>query len=196
MGIRGILAGLAVASLVAIGGIEPASGQVMAGYNDDGSMARLPYQALGTMTSEPGESRDHFLARVGLALRAFSDRTKFEACAEIGAAPGGQAWGVVIGSTDSHLGCVVENDRVPVGMTPTGITIHSHGGGAGFRMSKADKILAGLDSVEHPIYINGEDLAHFSAQDFESGPGYLATPDGLRYQHGPGTAQAVPVAAH
>lgn len=176
----GLLGGNALAQNVTVGSQMP----------EDGSASQLPYEALGTFISQPGEDMTQFLIRVSPELRAFSNKTGYEACGVVAVDASGKQFGIVLGSTMSHLGCAAYASKVPAGMTASGKTLHDHAGGS-FRMSRADKILTGMDSVDHPVWINGEDIYHFSSTDFQGGPGYLATPDGLVYQDGPGTARMV-----
>lgn len=152
--------------------------------------ARLPYEHIADATSQPGESEQAFLLRIAPQLRAFSDKTGFEACGVI-ASDGRGAFGVVLGSSLSHLACVNDHSRVPAGMTDTGETIHSHGRQGAFNMSKADKLLRGIEPGPDLVPVHGQDLGHFSRADYAGGAGYLATPDGLMYQHGDGTEATV-----
>lgn len=149
----------------------------------------LPYEHVGDYTSNPGESEHAFLIRMVPIFRAFAERTGEEACAAIGVEPDGKTYGLIIGSNDSHVGCA--SDRIPGGTTYTGETIHTHGRRKqAFEPNKSDRIFLGMDSAYvggHVLIIHGEDPDHFSETDFATGPGYLATPDGLLYQHGGGT---------
>ena len=144
---------------------------------------RLPYEYINTFLSNPGETLHAFLLRVGPELRAYSDQTTFEACAAIAAVNAPRnAYGVVIGTNRSHMGCVIAVKRVPEGMSWTGETIHSHGkSGRAFYMNKSDKILAGLDGNSGLIPIAGQDINHFSAIDLQGPGGYLATGGGVIY---------------
>lgn len=148
--------------------------------------ASLPYTTLETMASKPGQSFDAFLGDVDHALRAFSDKTHFEACGELAETAGKTSFGVVITTNNSHLGCVIRIGLVPDGMTAIGVTIHSHGGQGQFDMNRADEKLAGVydpTSIRR-IPIAGENLYHFSPTDYAGGPGYLATPNSVIYQNG------------
>lgn len=146
------------------------------------NVAALPYEAIGQLTSEAGETEQAFLARIAPQLRTYSDRTGFEACGMV-ATDGASHFGVVLGSNHSHIGCVNDPTRVPDGMTSTGRTIHSHGRqGLRVRATEADWILMG-NPQDPPHYIGGFDLSHFSDQDYQQ-PGYLATPNGLIFQAG------------
>lgn len=185
-----------VAFALALGlaaGSAPATAQVAASETLNAmALHSMPYEAIGTYTSRPGETEIAFLERLRPLLRAFSDRTQFEACAEIARTPDGTAFGIVLGSSKSHLGCVVYPSRVPQGMQATGVTIHSHGGSKGFGMNRADRLLTGTPDTGSYTWIGAQRLDHFSPTDYAGGPGYLATPTGLLYQDGsPGSEQAV-----
>jgi hypothetical protein len=158
----------------------------------------LPYEHIADYTSNPGESEHTFLIRMVPVFRAWADETSMEACAAIGTDGAGR-YGLVVGTSRSHLGCVVDMNRVLPGMTDTGETIHTHGRSAPFAPNRADMALmdpttaASVDAVRamrRPL-LGGQVLDRFSAEDYASGPGYLTTPTGLLYQHGEGTA--VPV---
>ena len=150
-------------------------------------VAALPYEHLADYTSLSGESETAFLKRVGPEFRAYADTTGMEACAEI--CTDGSTFGLVVGSNDSHIGCVISTARVLHGMHATGVTIHTHGREHfTFQMSKIDLAMTGLSNDDQHVRLSGEDAYHFSSTDFATGPGYLATPAGLAYQAGkPGT---------
>lgn len=181
----------AVAPVTAIGADSPLNLTISQEH-----AAKLPYTTLGTMASTPGQSFDEFLGEVGRALRAFSDKTKFEACGELAATSDKTGYGIIITTNKSHLGCVIRIGLLPAGMTKLGLTIHSHGGQGQFDMNRVDMKLAGVYDVASimRIPISGENLYHFSPTDYAGGPGYLATPDGVIYQDGtPGKYTVVPV---
>lgn len=185
---------LLVAALSVVGALSVPANAQTAANNTINAMAlhAMPYEALGTYTSTPGETEVQFLERMRPVLRAFSDSTQFEACAEIASTADGKSWGILLGSSKSHLGCVVYPGRVPAGMAATGVTIHSHGGSKGFGMNRADRLLTGTPDMGRYVWIDAQRLDHFSPTDFAGGPGYLATPTGLLYQDGtPGSEQAV-----
>lgn len=153
----------------------------------------LAYQAIGTYISAPGETEVQFLERMRPLIRAFIDRTGYEACAEIGQGAGGKSWGIMLGSSNSRIGCAVAVRRVPDGMTPTGVTIHGHPELRRLYPNPNDIILLsamGMDADADSIM--RADPNHFSPGDFAGGPGYLATPTGLLYQDGkPGSEAKV-----
>lgn len=171
---------------ISMGGIEPASAATP-------DLRGLAYESLGTYTSQPGDTLAQFLERVRPTIRAFIDRTGFEACAEIAQTADGKGWGIVLGSSDSRIGCAVAVARVPVGMAPTGVTIHGHPTLRRLYPNPNDIVLLsamGMDADAASIM--REDPDHFSPGDYAGGPGYLATPTGLLYQDGhPGSAHVV-----
>lgn len=162
------------------------------------ALSHLPYRTLGTYLSLPGETELIFLERLRPVLRQFSDQTGLEACGEIAiSAPGVSPaqWGIVLGSSTSHLGCAIYLDKLPAGLRATGVTIHSHGGHHSFTMNRADRLLAGASAASSQPFpvVYGQTLDHFSPTDYAGGPGYLATPHGLLYQSGtPGSETLVP----
>jgi len=146
---------------------------------------------LATMRSAPGADKITFLASVGKTMRAFSDRTGFESCAEI--ATDGTSYGVNITTSRSHIGCAIEKSNVPDGMHSIGETIHSHGNNTAFQPNRSDRefLHMGFDPRAQVVTVGGQDPYNFSAQDYSGRPGYLATPAGLKFQHGAGTSQDV-----
>lgn len=151
-------------------------------------LSSLPYEHISNLTSFPGETKSAFLQRVAPSLRAYSDKTGFEACGVIATGPQG-GFSVVLGSSHSHLACVNDPSHVLEGYTLTGETFHSHGTAKQFVVNKADKLLMDpqiADQLEtaRRRMLAGQSLFHFSPADFASGPGYLATPNGVIYQHG------------
>lgn len=142
-------------------------------------IGRVAYQFLFEELSEPGESLDSFASRIGPRLRAYSDATEFEACGVI--ATDGKSFGVVVGSSHSHIACVNFSSIVPSGMVSTNETIHSHGVDSRFVANNNDKVLQGqtFQGRAGIMSVNGQKLDNFSAMDIQSGPGYLAAPNGL-----------------
>ncbi|MDE2427032.1 MAG: hypothetical protein KGO96_14125 [Elusimicrobia bacterium] len=137
-----------------------------------------PVHPVTTMTSAPGESEPAFLSRVGHALRAYSGRTRLEACGEI--ATDGSRYGVAITTSGSHIGCAIDSVILPPGMQDTGETIHSHGGMGSFNANRADLLFLGDRAITGALVtVHGQDLYHFSPIDLAGPHGYLATPSGL-----------------
>lgn len=160
--------------------------------------AELPYEHIADYASQAGETKQAFLLRMAPIFRVWADKTGMEACAEIGASDDGQ-YGLVVGTNHSHLGCVIDPTRVLPGMHATNETIHTHGRGVQFAPNAADMVMMDPQTAEsvdavramrRPL-LGGQVLNRFSAMDYASGPGYLATPTGLMYQHGDGTDTVV-----
>lgn len=160
--------------------------------------AELPYEHVSDQVSQPGETKQAFLLRMAPVLREWANQTGMEACAEIGASDDGR-YGLVVGTNHSHLGCVIDPNRVLPGMHATNETIHTHGRGNAFSPNAADMVMMDAQTAQRvdavramrrPL-LGGQTLNRFSAADYASGPGYLATPTGLIYQHGEGTDQVI-----
>jgi hypothetical protein len=150
----------------------------------------LPYEHVADLSSTPSESKNAFLLRIAPQLRAYSDRTGFEACGFI-ATDGQGRFSVVLGSSLSHIGCANDPQRRMSGTISTGETIHSHGRpGLRVRLNAADVLMMGNPS-NPPHYVGGSDLSHFSDADFAVPGGYLATPTGLIHQAGAGAVETV-----
>ena len=154
-------------------------------------IGRVAYQFLFEEISEQGESLDAFALRIGPRLRAYSDETGYEACGVL--ATDGELFGVVIGSNRAHIACANFNALRPMGMKPTGQTIHSHGVDGRFHANRNDVALqgqffAGQMGIKG---VAGQKLNAFSNMDYEGGPGYLATPTGVIHQQGEGTVRQV-----
>lgn len=164
---------------------------------DDVQRVRIPgigvvdYQRLFEVVSEPGESLDAFALRIGPRLRAYSDDTGYEACGVL--ATDGERFGVVIGSNRAHVACANFDAFRPASMKPTGQTIHSHGVEGRFHANRNDVALQGqLFAGQMGIKsVAGQKLDDFSRMDYDSGPGYLATPSGVIHQRGDGTKRQV-----
>ncbi len=152
---------------------------------------RVAYQFLFEEISEPGESLDSFASRIGPRLRAYSEETGYEACGVL--ATDGELFGVVIGSNLAHIACANFNAFRPIGMKPTGQTIHSHGVDERFYANRNDVALQGqlLGGGKGIKSVAGQKLNAFSNMDYEGGPGYLATPTGVIHQQGEGTVRQV-----
>lgn len=154
-------------------------------------IGRLEYQRLFEVVSDRGESLDDFALRVGPRLRAFSDETGFEACGVL--ATDGVRFGIVVGSSRSHVACVNFGSKVPEGMTNTGQTIHSHGKPGRRRANAADLKLMGRGEMrlDRGGMMSGQSLTAFSDMDFAGGPGYLAIPGGVIHQNGNATVRRI-----
>lgn len=169
------------------GGIEPEQVQRI----NVAGLGRIEYLRLFEATSEPGETLDAFAVRLGPRLRAYSDATGFEACGVL--ATDGERFGVVVGSNQSHIACANFDRFTPVGMKPTGQTIHSHGVEGRFNANRMDVALQGQHFHGKPGVrgVAGQTLDAFSTMDYDGGPGYLATPTGVIHQKGKGTSRTV-----
>lgn len=151
-------------------------------------VSKLPYEHIADFISEDGETEHQFLLRIAPELRKYSDKTGFEACGVI--AKNATHYGVIVGSSHSHIACLNDSSRIPVGMVFTDETIHSHGKhGLRILVNEADIIFMG-NPFDPPRYIGGFSLNDFSDTDYDH-PGYLATTDGLIYQHGKGTTVVI-----
>lgn len=145
----------------------------------------LPYREIGVFTSANGQTLTSFLEEVRPSLRAFSDSTGFEACGEIGRSADGNRYSIELGSSLSHIGCAIYDDKVASGFVPARLSIHSHGRQGSFNASRADRILLGLSPYSDTLVpIHGQILDHFSPTDYANGAGYLAAPHSLLYQNG------------
>lgn len=155
-------------------------------------IGRLDYQRLFEAVSEPGESLDVFVSRIGPRLVAYSDASGFEACGVL--ASKGDRFGVVVGTNRSHLACASFRNKVPAGMISTGETVHSHGQGAA-RLNTNDLRFLGLseDARTQRMFgtLHGQDRFNFSERDLAGGAGYLATPRGVIHHNGRGQARQV-----
>src|SRR5690625_3120943 len=80
---------------------------------------------LRTMTSQPGQSKVAFLVDVAHWMRAWSDKTGFEACGWLSRDRDGR-YGIVITTFGAHVGCRLDDAAIPTGMHSIKVTIHSH----------------------------------------------------------------------
>ena len=139
-----------------------------------------PHEHLFEVVGSYGITRDQFAAELAPRLREYSDETGHEACGVI--ATDGERFGIRVGTSGSHIGCVNIHSNVPDGMTDTGYTIHSHGTDRPFNVNRADKLFI-PESHHGRRRIEGQVLDRFSPQDLLA-PGYLATPNGVIFQSG------------
>ncbi len=153
----------------------------------------LPYEHLFDEVSKEGETLDAFAQRIAPRLYAYSKETGYEACGVL--AFQGDRFSVVVGTSLSHVACVNYASKVQAGFTPSVKTIHSHGGKKTFEASATDLILLGKDAFgsrsRSTQRVTGQNVHDFSGTDFEGGPGYLATPDGVIFQEGRGKVRQV-----
>lgn len=155
---------------------------------------KIPYERIGEERSAPGESLDAFVLRIGPKLRAYSDATRHEACGVL--AKDDNSYGIVIGTSGSHLACAIFMNKVPEGMTSLRVGIHSHGGKEQFRANKSDRLFMGLGDDARTIsraVVYGQELNMFSETDHHIGEGYLATETGVLHYDGAGNTREVRV---
>lgn len=187
--------GLAIAaSLVVLGGIEPASAA------DAPQAYHATAWIVGNYTATPGESKDAFVLRVAEALKHWTDSTGTEACGVIARDATG-ALQVVLTTEKSQVVCLIPTSA-PGGGTLSGDSIHSHptdGGRHKVRLTTQD--LAALREMGRGGFVDmlrrmdirqvDAEPDTFSPDDYATGPGYLVVGSRLLYQHGQGTAAQV-----
>lgn len=138
----------------------------------------------------PGEARQAVAIVGAAAIRNYTRRTGFEACAMFCRDHDGQRWALEILSARSHRACPVL-PLCPAGFVPDSAQtdIHSHGPKSRYRHNVADAWLTG-ESVATRIATNPA-VVRFSAADRSGPPGYLVTPIGLIET--PGTGKPLPL---
>jgi hypothetical protein len=152
----------------------------------------IPYQMLFEARSNHGETLDTFVLRISPQLRTFSDSTAFEACGVL--AQNSSGFGIVVGTSQSHVACANFPSIVPEGMSPTSETLHSHGGTKSFFANKIDQKLMrkAVGDRGSLVSVHGQVLDQFSPDDFRGGAGYLAGPGGrVFHQEGLNTVREV-----
>jgi hypothetical protein len=147
----------------------------------------LPSNVVVELHSRPGESLESFLGRVGGELRTHSKSSGYQTCGAVAVSQDGCAFGIIAATNEAHMGCVTKHERVPPGMHFSGETIHSPGTRAGFITNARDRVfLRELYGVAESRVLH-QNVTAFSAIDYASGPGYLATDRGVMFQNGEGT---------
>lgn len=145
--------------------------------------AHYPTHKLHTMASQPGQSKVAFLLDVAHWMRAYSDKTGFEACAAIGS--DGVGYGVVITTSRAHVACYVDYTALIGGMRYTNETIHSHPHPGYYRPNRSDRYLSPHRIPRgYSIHETFQSANHFSVNDIKNGTGYLVGTIGLFYQYG------------
>lgn len=153
---------------------------------------------VGTYASNPGESKQAFVQRVGAVLLDWSNQTGTEACGNIAQRNDG-GYVVTLTTEKSHINCLF-SVAVPDGARLIGETIHNHPGtGVGeVKLDANDSTLAAALSDwdvqqcarRKACWVKTEP-ADFSGPDYDAGAGYLVTQGTLRYQHGRGTSELI-----
>lgn len=164
---------------------------LVAGCSVAGSAVRpdavtIPATPVDSFRSDPGETRDGFLLRVGAALFAFSARTQLEACGTIAERADGQRWAVDAYTYRSHVFCLSLAENVAPGFVTTGLAIHSHPTKHAFSATEADRAFLGIPQSDRPVTVRVQRPEWFSSGDYDNGPGYLATERGVLFQEGRG----------
>lgn len=158
------------------------------------SLDKLPREMLGTYTSNPGETLNAFLLRVGTALHTYSEQANYEACGVIAVATDDKAsaqFAVITHSNHAHIGCATDAHDIPAGMVSSGTTIHSHIMRHKATLNATDWLMRGLPMpTDGPHEIVIAHPEQFSSNDFDE-PGYLATDSGVFFQDGKGTERSI-----
>lgn len=146
-------------------------------------------QYLGDFTSEEGESLDAFVLRTAPALKEFTHRTGYEACALIGKNEAG-VFAYSLSSVGAQLSCIIDHNGLPLGFNSIGITIHSHPTAAKIAPNSTDRLLAAYAHQHLSNEVRNGGARGFSTADFQT-PGYLVAGDRVFHQEGFGTVRYV-----
>lgn len=152
----------------------------------------LPYLHITDIVSQPGESEVAFLTRAGAQMHAYSVAHGVETCGVVGKSATGYA--IVLGTNNSHIGCIFLHAQVLPGYVDSGDVIHSHiPDDKTYIENVVDAQLAGQPVSNAQVRIKITSTNHFSAEDFADKSGYLPTTDGgLLHEAGaPGTETKV-----
>jgi hypothetical protein len=153
---------------------------------------QVPYLHITDIVSQPGESEVAFLTRAGAQMHAYSVANGYETCGVVGKSATGYA--IVLGTNNSHVGCIFLHAQVLPGYVDSGDVIHSHiPDNKTYLENAVDAKMAGQPNPMEPVRIKIDATNHFSAEDFREPSGYLPTTDGgLVHESGkPGTETKV-----
>lgn len=145
----------------------------------------------GDYHSEPGEDKLAFVARVAKELQAWTNETGWEACGPLAKMPDGSF--VVQLTTNKAQTLCLRSTSAPAGATLIGESLHSHPTAPNGIVKFTDmdraahKALHDWKFADRSVKSVIVEQDHFSPDDFNEGPGYLAVNGRLLYQHGPGT---------
>jgi hypothetical protein len=152
------------------------------------------FEDLGNWVSQPSETKDAFLLRVGQSLQLYTRTTGYEGCGYIVGEKGGTAWSVHLTTNLSHFNCLPVLFVPDPALNALTETIHSHPNpeyGRSIRVSRDDKELNPMNGAisegDHVQVESGD----FSRQDFQRGTGYLVTKGKLLYQDTPAHRRTV-----
>lgn len=142
-----------------------------------------PVYFLGQITSGHGKDKEVFLKEVGLSLRAYTDKTKYEACSLI--FKKGDQWMVYIVSEHSQFACISFNPNFE-GWQSMQESIHTHPLSMYPNPTKGDcafrpKLCENRSLGEFNSVAKKDDPYKFSNTDTKGIAGYLVTPNGLIY---------------
>lgn len=145
----------------------------------------IPYQKLATVLAEPGEEMDAFALRIAPLLDAYTAKHEVEVCGVIASDDNG-ALGIVLGTSEAAMACLLQLNRVPEGMVAKGYSIHSHPRPKKIRTTQADRLLRSWigDLPAREIEPN-PGYNRFSGHDFQS-KGYLVAAGQVWFQNGSG----------
>ncbi|PZU43296.1 MAG: hypothetical protein DI568_17450, partial [Sphingomonas sp.] len=140
-------------------------------------------QHLGDYASNPRETLDGFLKRLGLVLDAHTRTTGHEACGVIGRQDSTSRYAVSLYTDGVQRGCSMSYSEVPAGFETTRETIHSHPRARFITLTAQDKAW----NLAHNDVMHGNTVSikpGFSQGDFDAGPGWLVFQGTLQYQRG------------
>ena len=164
----------------------------LSAHSTSSAVQGVPYTYLGTLYSVGPTTRDAFALAVSPYLHGYAEKHNKESCGEI-ARNADHRYALVWGTNHSHVGCIIPLQNVPTGFVPFGATIHAHPV-RNYYYSRIDVrfgVSGGAVGERRGTFIfdMGADR-HFSERDYESGRGYLATPNGAIFQNGSASSVA------
>jgi len=144
---------------------------------------RVPVFALATVQ---GDSADAAVLAAAPVLRALAEHEGFEGGGMVCQDGAGQ-FGVVLQTARSQINMPITT-LCPVGMKPTGESVHSHPARPFVVTNDIDALFSGRGHrAGESVTAEG---AFFSPADFAA-PGYVVTPERVLYQHGRREVRAV-----
>lgn len=168
---------------------------------------QINYQAIGLYVSQPQENLTHFAVRLWPIMRRVTNKYGIEVCGYFAFDSNRQVYKIIVGTNYSQVRCLLYTDKIPAHTTNTLVSYHSHVNKNQLQLAKVDRQIMAITNPKlnwvdemdtsgagnRDRVVSNSDNQNFSALDYSSGQGYLATSQTLKYQNGVGTSQTLAI---
>jgi len=156
---------------------------------DVSAAASIQVTEVGSVFSQPGETRSDFVKRASQDFVAYTAKTGHEACGVVSVLKDGAdgvrpTFSIKIVTLGSQIACGTRKEDVVDGYVSMGDTAHSHPEKRSIRLTAVDMLLRGNPAGQ--LRTESVNNCRFSGQDFKQS-GFLFACGKVFYQNGRGT---------